>query len=37
MYIWEVYGFVPAAFFELMPKSCCDCRDLGPTERPSFF
>jgi hypothetical protein len=37
MYIWEVYGMVPAAFFELMPKFCCDCRDLGSTERPSYF
>jgi hypothetical protein len=37
MYIWEVYGFEPFATFELMPKSCCDCRDLGPTKRPSFF
>jgi hypothetical protein len=37
MYIWEVYGMSPGATFELMPKSCCDCRDQGPTERPPFF
>jgi hypothetical protein len=37
MYIWEVYGMSPGATFQLMPKSCCDCRDQGPTERPPFF
>jgi hypothetical protein len=37
MLIWEVYGMAPYATFELLPKSCCDCRDQGPTERPSFF
>jgi hypothetical protein len=36
MWIWEFYGSNPA-IFELMPKSCCDCRDQGPTERPPFF
>jgi hypothetical protein len=37
MYIWEVFGMEPAATFELMPRTCCDCRDQGPTERPSYF
>lgn len=37
MYIWEVAGMVPNAIFSLRPKSCCDCRDQGPTERPSYF
>jgi len=37
MYIWEVYGFSPFAVFELMPKRCCDCRDMGPTTKPPFF
>jgi hypothetical protein len=37
MYIWEVYGMSPYATFELLPKTCCDCRDQGPTERPPFF
>lgn len=37
MYIWEVFGFTPDAIFSLMPKVCCDCRDLGPTERPDFL
>lgn len=37
MYIWEVYGFSPFATFELMPKRCCDCRDMGTTQKPSFF
>jgi hypothetical protein len=37
MYIWEVYGFSPDAVFQLMPKRCCDCRDLGPITKPSFF
>lgn len=37
MFIWEVYGFTPFAVFELMPKSCCDCRDMGPTTKPPFF
>jgi hypothetical protein len=36
MLIWEFYGSNPA-IFELMPKSCCDCRDQGPTDRPPFF
>jgi hypothetical protein len=37
MYIWDAFGEAPATTFELMPKSCCDCRDQGPTERPPFF
>ena len=37
MWIWEVYGMSPAITVQLMPKSCCDCRDLGPTERPPYF
>lgn len=37
MYIWEVYGFSPNATFQLMPKRCCDCRDLGPNVKPPFF
>lgn len=36
MYIWEVAGFEPFTAF-LRPKVCCDCRDQGPTERPSYF
>jgi hypothetical protein len=37
MYIWDAFGESPATTFELMPKSCCDCRDQGPTERPHYF
>jgi hypothetical protein len=37
MLIWEVAGMRPAAIFSLRPKSCCDCRDQGPTTRPDFF
>jgi hypothetical protein len=37
MYIWEAYGDYPSTVFELMPKTCCDCRDQGPTEKPPFF
>jgi hypothetical protein len=37
MYIWEAYGDGPGTTFELMPKTCCDCRDQGPTEKPPFF
>jgi hypothetical protein len=37
MLIWELYGMSPAITIQLMPAACCDCRDLGSTERPSFF
>jgi hypothetical protein len=37
MSIWEAFGNEPSTVFSLMPKSCCDCRDQGPTERPSYF
>jgi hypothetical protein len=37
MVIWDAYNDMPATVFELMPKSCCDCRDQGPTQRPPFF
>jgi hypothetical protein len=37
MWIWEVSGMTPNAIFQLMPKECCDCRNLGPTERPPYF
>jgi hypothetical protein len=37
MLIWELFGQSPAITIELMPAVCCDCRDLGTTERPDFF
>jgi hypothetical protein len=37
MLIRDSYGFSPFAVFELMPKFCCDCRDLGPNEKPPFW
>jgi hypothetical protein len=37
MFIWDSYGFSPVAVFELMPKFCCDCRDLGPNVKPPFW
>lgn len=36
-HIWDAFGNVPNTTFQFMPKSCCDCRDQGPTERPSYF
>jgi hypothetical protein len=37
MLIWELFGQSPAITIELMPAVCCDCRDLGSTEKPAFF
>ena len=37
MLIWEVAGMSPSITVSLMPKSCCDCRNLGPTDKPDFF
>jgi hypothetical protein len=37
MYVWDVSGLSPNVSVYLLPKSCCDCRDKGPTERPDFF
>lgn len=35
--IWDVIGVSPVADFELFPKSCCDCSDMGSTVKPSFW
>jgi hypothetical protein len=35
--IWDVVGTSPGADFELFPKACCDCSDMGSTVRPSFW
>jgi hypothetical protein len=35
--IWEVIGMSPNADFELLPKSCCDCTDLGTNIKPPFW
>lgn len=35
--IWEVIGMSPNADFELLPKSCCDCTDLGTNIKPAFW
>jgi hypothetical protein len=35
--IWDVIGTSPTADFELFPKACCDCSDMGTTVRPSFW
>jgi hypothetical protein len=35
--IWEAFGMEPNTTFQFMPKTCCDCRDQGPTERPAYF
>jgi hypothetical protein len=38
MVIWETLGSTPdPIFFLMMPKRCCDCSDLGTTERPPFW
>jgi hypothetical protein len=37
MLIRDSYGFSPFAVFELMPRFCCDCTDLGPNIKPSFW
>lgn len=37
MLIWDAFGFSPMATFELMPKWCCDCTNLGTNIRPSFW
>lgn len=35
--IWDVIGTSPTAQFELLPKSCCDCSNMGVTVKPSFW
>jgi hypothetical protein len=35
--IWDVIGTSPNALFEVFPKGCCDCSDLGTTVKPSFW
>ena len=35
--IWDVIGSSPTADFELFPKACCDCSDMGVTVKPSFW
>jgi hypothetical protein len=38
MLIWETLGSTPdPIFFLMMPKPCCDCSDLGTTEKPPFW
>jgi hypothetical protein len=37
MNIWEVAGESPNIVISLLPISCTDCRDQGPTERPDFL
>ncbi len=35
--IWDVIGTTPNVQFELLPKFCCDCSDMGTTVKPSFW
>jgi hypothetical protein len=35
--IWDAVGFWPFGHVELLPKSCCDCSDMGTTVKPSFW
>jgi hypothetical protein len=35
--IWDAIGFWPTGQLELFPLWCCDCSDMGPTVKPSFW
>jgi hypothetical protein len=35
--IWDAVGFWPFGHVEILPRSCCDCSDLGTTVKPSFW
>lgn len=35
--IWDAIGFWPFGHVEVLPKSCCDCSDMGTTVKPSFW
>jgi hypothetical protein len=37
MNIWEVAGMSPNILVTLYSKTCTDCRDQGPTQRPDFW
>ncbi len=35
--IWDAVGSNPNALFELLPKACCACTDVGTNVVPSFW
>jgi hypothetical protein len=35
--IWDAIGMTPAARFELLPKNCCDCTNIGTNIQPAFW
>jgi hypothetical protein len=35
--IWDAIGLTPNAKFELLPRFCCDCTNIGTNIKPSFW